>query len=303
MLTHYDTTASEIRRSIDSLPESTDEEIFRHIPDFPGYAAGDQGSVWSCWMRAGRGRSSRLIDKWRRLKPGKNLAGRLHVNLARDGKMTTKSVHVLVLTAHAGPPPEPGLEVCHYPDPNPANNRLSNLKWGTHVENMSHKDEHGTQFRGETHPNADLAREDVERIMDLRSEGLGAVSICSRMQWPRAKRGAVESVIMGRNWNHVTGLPKYIKGTRNNPKGGPKGEASVKSILTRNDVENIMRLRQDEGLGAVRITRRLGFPKAMYGAIHGVITGRTWTHVTGLPLYSAKASSGTSPTSFNAGTC
>lgn len=44
-------------------------------------------------------------------------------------------IHTLMLLAWIGPKPE-GMEVLHL-DGNPANNRLENLKYGTHSENMA----------------------------------------------------------------------------------------------------------------------------------------------------------------------
>jgi len=46
---------------------------YRDIPGFPGYRAGDDGSVWSLWKKVFGGyRSPRWVigDEWKRLKPG-----------------------------------------------------------------------------------------------------------------------------------------------------------------------------------------------------------------------------------------
>ena len=64
--------------------------------------------------------------------------GYRRVCLDLNGKVCTRTVHVLVLLAFIGPCPE-GMEGCHYPDTNKANNRLSNLRWDTHAENMKDK--------------------------------------------------------------------------------------------------------------------------------------------------------------------
>lgn len=62
---------------------------------------------------------------------GKARHRRLSVKLP-SGK--THTVHTLVLTAFVGPRPE-GAEGCHN-DGDPANNRVENLRWDTHTENM-----------------------------------------------------------------------------------------------------------------------------------------------------------------------
>jgi hypothetical protein len=43
-------------------------------------------------------------------------------------------VHRVILEAFRGPCPE-GMEACHFPDPDPANNRIENLRWDTRAEN------------------------------------------------------------------------------------------------------------------------------------------------------------------------
>lgn len=56
------------------------------------------------------------------------------VSLCRDGMPRTVEVHRLVLEAFVGPCPS-GMEALHADDVK-SNNALSNLRWGTHSENM-----------------------------------------------------------------------------------------------------------------------------------------------------------------------
>lgn len=71
----------------------------------------------------------------RELRPGPNgQSGHLRVNLSRNGRSVTKPIHVAVLESFVGPRPE-GLEARHLDD-DPTNNNLSNLAWGTRLENM-----------------------------------------------------------------------------------------------------------------------------------------------------------------------
>jgi hypothetical protein len=108
---------------------------FKDVVGFPGYCVGDDGSAWSLKAKGGNDRSSgRLASAWRRLK-AHLLKGYLRVNLTRDGENCPRLVHQLVLGAFVGPCP-PGMEGCHYPDPDRRNCRLDNLRWGTHAENM-----------------------------------------------------------------------------------------------------------------------------------------------------------------------
>lgn len=65
------------------------------------------------------------------LRPGPMASGHLSVAI---GKGNSRQVHQLVLEAFVGLCPE-GHEVLHL-DHNPANNKLSNLKYGTRSENI-----------------------------------------------------------------------------------------------------------------------------------------------------------------------
>lgn len=81
------------------------------------------------------------------LRPGKLLRPRklkdyLRVGLWREDRESTRYIHLLVLEAFIGPCP-PSLE-CRHLNGKGWDNRLSNLKWGTHSENTFDKVRHGT---------------------------------------------------------------------------------------------------------------------------------------------------------------
>ena len=80
--------------------------------------------------------------KGRALNPKANTNGRLQVNLCRDGQMSWRLVHRLVLEAFRGSCPD-GHECCHYDD-DPTNNRLENLRWDTRSENILDRVRNGT---------------------------------------------------------------------------------------------------------------------------------------------------------------
>jgi NUMOD4 motif/HNH endonuclease len=68
--------------------------------------------------------------------------GRHEVRLNRDGKGRTVQVHRLVLLAFRGSC-QPGQEGCHN-NGDASDNRLENLRWDTHSENMYDRGRHGT---------------------------------------------------------------------------------------------------------------------------------------------------------------
>lgn len=76
------------------------------------------------------------------LKPGKTGKRKRTsiVVLCKNGKPRTHTISHLVLEAFVSPRPE-GYEACHHPDPNPENNRVENLRWDTHQENINDRNE------------------------------------------------------------------------------------------------------------------------------------------------------------------
>ena len=135
----------------------------KEIPGFPGYYATKDGRIWS----------ERFCHSTRKgwLHPKvKKDAGYLSVVLRRDGKKYYRRVSRLVLETFVGPCP-PGMEACHDPDPNPANNHLGNLRWDTHKANQEDAVSHGTatclRCRGERCNLSKLAEADVRLVMHL----------------------------------------------------------------------------------------------------------------------------------------
>lgn len=140
--------------------------IYKDIPEFPGYRAGDDGTIWSCLKRRrlatpdGRLRGSRFDfgSEWRVLKPYTTGHGYQVVGLGRR----PRQVHRLVLLAFVGPCPR-GMECCHW-DGNRANNKLANLRWDTRRANHSDKIRHGTHRRGSSNPSSKLTEDRVRAI-------------------------------------------------------------------------------------------------------------------------------------------
>lgn len=130
------------------------------IEEHPGYRVGDDGSFWS---RKRRGTSG-VFGPWQRIKATqqKQRGGYLQVGMYEGDQRSFKKVHVLVLEAFVGECPQ-GHEARHL-DGNPANNRLSNLAWGTPEENHADKEVHGRVPRGGCHANAKLTQQQVDEI-------------------------------------------------------------------------------------------------------------------------------------------
>jgi hypothetical protein len=147
--------------------QPVDGESILPISGFPGYLVSDHGRVYSTWQSSGRGATTG--GPLRPLRPVR-ASGRVQVSLRRSGAQVSRRVHVLVLTAFVGPRPL-GMQACHFPDRDTANNHLSNLRWDTHARNQADRIYHGTSNRGVRNGSARLVPDQVVQIRQRRAMG------------------------------------------------------------------------------------------------------------------------------------
>ena len=125
------------------------EQEIENAPDFMPiegyeglYEVGKEGSVWSL--------NYRRSGERKRLMPAVlNKHEYLCVNLCKDGKQKHCTVHRLVLSAYL-PKPSDDLEILHI-NSKPTDNRLENLAWGSHTENLN--DQHYKDLMSEVMTN------------------------------------------------------------------------------------------------------------------------------------------------------
>jgi hypothetical protein len=164
---------------------------YRPIEGFPAYRVGSDGSVWSCVQHRAAG--------WYRLKFHTDKKGYARVFLVPSNRRYY--VHRLVLEAFVGPCPD-GMECRHFPDRNPSNNNLSNLQWGTPVENQSDTLFHGTKRLGTRATNAKLTD---DLVLAIRSEyAAGGISEKSLGDKHGVSAHTVHSVLKRWTWKHVS---------------------------------------------------------------------------------------------------
>lgn len=162
---------------------------------YENYLIGDNGTPWTRWTRRG------CTGKWRKLKVHLDCNGRQYVTLY-DGKEARKGqkfqVHKLVLLAFVGPPPDGMDQVRHFPDPDPTNNNLSNLQWGTQAENEADKVVHGTSNHGSRNGAAKLTEDDVRTIRRLYKTGRYMQKDLAKMYG--LKQPSMSDIIRRVNW-------------------------------------------------------------------------------------------------------
>jgi hypothetical protein len=99
---------------------ATDEEVFKEIVGYPGYAISNLGNVKN--TRTG------LV-----LKPGVSPHGYLKVTLYKDGKRINHSIHRLAANAFIAN--ADNKRCVDHIDGCVTNNRIENLRWATDSEN------------------------------------------------------------------------------------------------------------------------------------------------------------------------
>ena len=123
--------------------------------------------------------------------------GYVCVALTKGGKRTGYPVHKLVMAAFVGPCP-PGKERNHK-DGEKTNNRVSNLEYVTHAENMRHALVMGLFPSGERMGSAKLTEENVREIRKL----AGVVSHRELGKRFGVSRGSIQSILYGQTWTRV----------------------------------------------------------------------------------------------------
>ena len=187
------------------------QKVTASVPPFVSLA----GEVWLAIVgydgkyevsNMGRVRTYHMYGSWDKRngvpqlrRPGrKNKIGHLFVWLWKDGHHESRSIHELVLTMFVGPRPD-GHEGAHLND-TPADNRLTNLAWVTHAENMRQMSERNRSNRGERASWAKLTDEsvrDIRRRMQ-RGEQIKAIARSLDMAYLTVYYAAT-----GRSWAHI----------------------------------------------------------------------------------------------------
>ena len=121
------------------------QERWLAVPGYEGYyEVSDHGRVRSLDRVVPRGQNQITVRGTVTVQYP-NRTGHLIANLQRDNVSRSLLVHRLVMLAFGGPPV--GDEIVCHNDGNPANNHVSNLRWGTYSSNMYDKRAHGTDHQ------------------------------------------------------------------------------------------------------------------------------------------------------------
>ena len=233
-------------------------ETWKAIVGFDGYEVSDLGRVRSL-DRIVQGPKKKVTMHGRVLRQHRDSDGYQRVILIRDGKRHWLSVHRAVLNAFVGPQPD---LVCRHRDRTPANNILSNLRWGTQTENQHDRIAHGTSNHGEKNGCAFLKEEEVLQIRERRAAGESIVVLATDFN---VTPTLINKIATGQIWPGVGGP---IIGT---------WEICINRKLTAADVISI-RERRAAGEQIVPLGKEFNMN---HSAIAGICLGKTWKHVGG----------------------
>ncbi len=178
-----------------SATNPTTQVEIRAVPGATGYGVDRDGGMWSRWRRGGRGKA--LTSTWLPVKQNTRADGyRIAWIKLDDGTAKTVVVHILILRTFVGE--RPSRYQTRHLDGNRSNNRLENLAWGTTWENWEDRLRHGTDSRGERHPQAKLKLSQVRAIRKALSRG--AVTPKDLGKKYGVTRAAIYDIKWGRSW-------------------------------------------------------------------------------------------------------
>lgn len=133
-------------------------EGFEIIKDFPNYMINKKGEIYT-------------LNRNKMLSQKQDKDGYFYVGLCKNGTVSTKRVHRLVLLQFC-PISNPQDYVVNHIDGNKQNNNLDNLEWCTPYENLLHAIRIGIYNpNGEGNSHAKLSNKDVSEIRRLYKAG------------------------------------------------------------------------------------------------------------------------------------
>lgn len=198
-----------------------DEEQWRPVEGYPNYEVSSLGRVRTWRGHTTRGGAPLILRLQRNSKNGY-----VQVALSHEGKRRQFNLHALIARVFLGPPPA-GMETAHN-DGDQMNNRLSNLRYTTHLSNIRDKAQHGTQLQGETIQWAKLSEDDIPQILERLAAGVLIKKVAEEFQ---VSRSLITAIRQGKVWQHLNLAAAY----------GPmrREESYPQMVLSTEDVANI----------------------------------------------------------------
>lgn len=184
-----------------AISDITTAEEWRDIVGYVGaYQVSNLGRVRSLARVVVRRKTGAICVKARLLALSPNWRTKYYsVMLACDGTRKRVQVHQLVAEAFIGHCP-PGYEINHK-DLDRHNNRIDNLEFVTHLDNIRHAIRAGAiNKRGESHHNARLCNQDVVAIRLACANGAIRAEVAQKYG---VKVKQIDKIISRERWGHI----------------------------------------------------------------------------------------------------
>lgn len=127
------------------------EQKLYDIPDFTGYKVDKLGNVYSMIPKGCQNRFNR--ERWLKepkiLKYRKTKTGYCRVCMRRDSTGKREDVYVHRIVASLFIPNSNNLSDVNHLNSNPSDNRVENLEWLSHKDNLEYGLTHGNKTRNE----------------------------------------------------------------------------------------------------------------------------------------------------------
>jgi hypothetical protein len=176
----------------------TKREEWRAIPDHPGYEASSLGRLRSIdrIVSDKNGRPMRYRGTLLRISKSKNR----RYQTVHLGEGHSANLHTIICRVFHGPPPTPKHEVAHWNN-NGHDNRETNLRWATILENRDDQHRHRTRMNGSKNHKAILSEADVYAIRALHATKRMSQQFIADLF--KVSRPTITLIINGTNWNHL----------------------------------------------------------------------------------------------------
>lgn len=182
-------------KNIHILPTPKDFEVWR---DVIGYEGLDQVSNFGNVKSLG----NEFSRKERILKPLVQSKGYINIVLQKDGKRKMVLMHRLVAEYFISNP-DNKLQINHI-NGIKIDNRVENLEWVSHRENLDHAIENNLVLKGELNPTSKLKTADVLEIHKLLSFGITVDALSKKY---KVSKETISGIKSRRYWKHLD-LPK-----------------------------------------------------------------------------------------------
>ena len=153
----------------------------------------------------------KIYGKRKELKQRLSEDGYLEITVGKTDNRTTMKVHRIILMTFDPREDMENLEVNHK-DFNRTNNKLDNLEWLSHVENVRYSKENHRNFDGEKNPKATFTERQIKTIRAMYKTGwtinqivyeIYGVTRQSDLRVYKNLHGKISDIVKYRTWKHI----------------------------------------------------------------------------------------------------